>query len=185
MKIGVYVGSFDPLHLGHEQIINKLLKNKIVDKIIIVPGNSYWNKKINSSIKHRINMLKLIENKNVIINDTLYKKKYTYQVLNELNKQYDNLYLIIGADNIINFDKWKNIDCILNHHVIIVSRNNIDINKYLKNYPKENFTIVDDVDIKTSSTIIRNKIKQFGYESIIRYVNNDIINYIIKNKLYK
>ena len=44
MKIGVYVGSFNPPHKGHIKIVETLIKEKYVDKIVIIPTNNYWNK---------------------------------------------------------------------------------------------------------------------------------------------
>lgn len=60
-------------------------------------------------------MLKIFENKYIKIDTKLNKYQYTYEILNELNKQYKNsqLYLIIGADNLEKFHLWKNIELIL------------------------------------------------------------------------
>ena len=44
MKLGVYVGSFNPVHIGHKYIIDYLLNNKYVDKIIVIPTGNYWDK---------------------------------------------------------------------------------------------------------------------------------------------
>lgn len=184
VKYGVYIGSFNPPHNGHKKVINTLITKKIVDKIIIVPSNSYWDKKVEVSAKDRINMLKFFKNKNVIINEKLNNKKYTYEVLDELNKKYSNLYLIIGADNIISFDKWKNVNKILKHHVIVVGRNNIDVNKYLNNFDKSRFIIVDNINYDISSTDIRKKIENYDFESLTSLLDKRIIKYIKDNNLY-
>ena len=83
MKVGVYVGSFNPPHNGHIKIMNHLL-NKYLDKIIVIPTQEYWNKNNLLHIEHRINMLKFYETKKIIINDKLNKYEYTYEILNEL-----------------------------------------------------------------------------------------------------
>lgn len=44
MKVGVYVGSFDPVHKGHEKIVDYLLSNNYLDKIIVIPTKDYWDK---------------------------------------------------------------------------------------------------------------------------------------------
>ena len=44
MKIGVYVGSFNPVHKGHIKIVNHLIKNKYVDKVLVIPTGNYWDK---------------------------------------------------------------------------------------------------------------------------------------------
>ena len=183
MKVGVFVGSFNPIHIGHEKIIKLLLDKKIVDKVIVIPTLSYWDKSIDVRLQDRINMLKTIENDNILINTTLNTKEYTYQVLNELSKEYNDLYLIIGADNIANFDKWKNVEEILNHHVIVVGRNNININNYLSKFDKSKFIIVES-NYEISSTEIRKIIKNNDYSALKEIVNNKVIEYIKTNKIY-
>ena len=44
MKIGVYVGSFNPVHIGHIKIVKYLINNNYFDKVIIIPTGNYWNK---------------------------------------------------------------------------------------------------------------------------------------------
>ena len=110
MKIGVYVGSFNPPHLGHMKVIDYLLKYDYVDKIEIIATGNYWDKNNLINIQDRINMLKFYESENIIINDELNDLPYTYQVLNRLKEKYENdeLILIIGDDNLPKFHLWKN-----------------------------------------------------------------------------
>lgn len=189
MKIGVYVGSFDPVHLGHIHIVDYLLKHNYLDKVIIIPTGNYWNKNNLTPLKHRINMLKYYENKQIIINDKYNNLEYTYQILNELKKDYkeSTLHLIIGADNLTNFHLWKQIDEILNNKTLVLPRNNVNTNKYIKNFKqKDNFIVVDEFkEIDVSSTLIREKIRNKEYQHLKNYIDKDILNYIIENKIYE
>ena len=134
MKLGIYIGSFNPPHIGHIDIVNYLLINKYVDRVLIVPTLGYWNKDNLIDIKHRINMLKFFENEKVAVDTKHNQYEYTYQLMRALSKDYqDELYLIIGADNIIEFDKWKNYQELLKYKIIVMNRDDIDINKYIKN----------------------------------------------------
>lgn len=187
MKIGIYVGSFNPPHKGHIKIVNHLLNNYL-DKIIIIATGNYWDKNNLINIEDRINMLKLYENENIIIDKKNNNIEYTYQILNILSNEYkeDELYLVIGADNIINFDKWKNYEEILKYNLIILNRSNIDVIKYL-NYldKKDKYIIVNDLpNIDISSTIIRSKIKN-KQGDLIKYIDNDVYEYIKLKKLYE
>lgn len=188
MKIGVYVGSFDPFHKGHKIGIDYLLNNKYLDKIIVIPTMSYWDKNNLTDVKHRIKMLRFYETKNIIINDTLNDYQYTYQILNQLRKEYsnDNLYLIIGADNLEKFHLWKNTEEILNNKVIVLPRNNIDSLKYVNKFTKkENFIIIDSfLNIDISSTEIRKYLKEKNYKEVDKYLDKTIIDYIVKYKVY-
>lgn len=184
MKIGIYVGSFNPVHIGHEKIVNYLLDNYYLNKIYIVPTGSYWNKTSLIDLKLRINMLKYLEKENIIIDNINNTLEYTYQILNEYNKYYTrkDIYLIIGADNIINFNKWMNIEDILKYNIIVLNRNNIDVMHYIDMYgfDKSKFIVLDDypyVDI--SSSIIRSKI-----DDNKGYLDSKIYKYIKVNNLY-
>lgn len=177
MRIGVYVGTFDPVHKGHINVINHLINNDYVDKVIVIPTGNYWDKKNITDIKHRINMLKLYENKLVTINDNLNSIPYTYQILDELKKEYPltELYLIIGADNLEKFHLWEKVDIILKNKILVLPRNNIEVDKYMK----DNFILVKDFQpLDISSTDIRNNFNK-------EYLDDEVINYITKNNLYK
>ena len=112
-------------------------------------------------------MLKFYETDNIKIDDVNNGYAYTYELMRKLSKDYpnDNLYLVIGADNIINFDKWKNYQELLCNNIIIMNRDDIDIEKYTKNYPEGHFTILKDFhSIDISSTELRKKIGSTGNE---------------------
>lgn len=181
MKIGIFIGSFNPPHLGHLDIIKHLLNKKYVDKILIVPTKNYWNKTNLIDINKRIAMLKSYENDNIKVDTSNNNYQYTYQLMRKLKKEYshDELYLIIGADNIINFKKWKNYEELLTYNIIIMTRNNIDILKYTSHLTGK-FTVVNDYNFTDiSSTKIRNNV--FLNK---KYLQEDIYHYIIENKLY-
>ena len=182
MKIGIFTGSFDPIHIGHIKVMDYLIENKYLDKIIIMATQDYWNKKTTTDIKIRTEMLKLIDRDYLIVDDINNKYQYTYEILNQINNIYkdDEIYLIMAADNIINFDKWKNVDQILNNKIIVLNRNNIDINSYVEKFDKKDrFIVVQDYPfINISSTLLRNKLNK-------EYLDKNVYNYIIENNLYK
>ena len=179
MKLGIYMGSFNPPHKGHIAIVNHLINHHYVDKILLVPTLSYWDKKDLVDIKHRIKMLKYFENENIVVDSKHYKYIYTYELMNELKQEYPDtdFSIIMGADNIIHFDKWKNYQELLKYNIIIINRDNINVLKYLKKY-NGNFTIIEDFKpINISSTEIRKNISS-------EYLDKKVIDYINKNKLY-
>jgi nicotinate-nucleotide adenylyltransferase len=163
-----------------------LLQYNLVDKIIVVPTCDYWSKSMEASLEDRIQMCKLVQSKKIEISTTLNKYEYTYQVLEELEKKYpmDYLFLIMGADNIIHFDKWKNIDHLLEYNIIVVNRDNIDINEYVKKFnKKDNFIVLDDFDfLSISSTYIRSNIES---ENAKEFLDEKVLNYIKDKNLYK
>ena len=181
MKIWIFIGSFNPPHLGHLDIIKYLLNKKYVDKILIVPTKNYWNKTNLIDINKRIAMLKFYENDNIKVDTSNNNYQYTYQLMRKLKKEYshDELYLIIGAADVTNFKKWKNYEELLTYNIIIMTRNNIDILKYTSHLTGK-FTVVNDYNFTDiSSTKIRNNV--FLNK---KYLQEDIYHYIIENKLY-
>lgn len=177
MKIGVFVGSFDPVHIGHTNVMNYLLDEKIVDKVLVVATGNYWNKQNITNLNDRLNMLDCIKNDNIIIDRKHNKIEYTYQILESLNKENkeDEFYLVIGADNANTLYKWKCYDKIIQNGIIVVARDNIKIDL------KANKLIVINKNFGCiSSTNIRNNLEDYK-----DYLNEKVYNYIIKNNLYE
>ena len=180
MKLGVYIGSFNPPHKGHIHVVNYLLDNGVVDKVLIVPTENYWDKQDIINITHRINMLKFYESDCIKIDEENNEYAYTYLLMRKLREIYpnDTLYLVIGADNIISFDKWKEYKELLGYNIIIMNREGINILDYTKNYPEGHFTIMKDFNpIDISSTEIRNNPDS-------EYLDEPVKCYIKENDLY-
>ena len=182
MKIGVYVGSFNPPHKGHIKIVETLIKERYVDNVIIIPTNNYWNKTNLINLNHRLNMLNFFKNENIIINNTLNNLEYTYQIIRELKKDNNEYSLILGADNIINFDKWKNYEELLKLELLIINRNDINIKEYLEKLNKnDKYKIINIENINISSTYIRENINK---KEITNIIDKKVLNYIQKENLY-
>lgn len=185
-KVGVFVGSFDPIHKGHLHIANHLLNNNYVDKIILIPTGDYWTKHPIATLEDRIQMCKFLENENIEVSSTLGRLEYTHEILQELEKEYsqNHLFLVIGADTVVNFDKWMNLNDLLKYHIIVVNRDNIDINKYVDRFEeKDKFIIVENFDyIPISATYIRQNIDN---DIVKPYLDDNIYEYIKEKKLYK
>ena len=154
MNIAIFGGSFDPVHLGHIEIVRKALKDKDIDKIIIIPN--YLNPLKNSFSappELRLKWLKeVFSDLNVEVSDFEIKKnRPVYSI--ETIKYFKPKYFIIGSDNLKTLDKWKNIDEILKEvEFIVAKRGKIDKN-LLKKY---NIKKIIDINIPISSTEIRN-----------------------------
>ena len=179
MKLGIYIGSFNPVHKGHIDVVNYLLENNYVDRVLIIPTLGYWDKQDLAPINDRINMLKFFETDKIKIDEEHNSYPYTYQLMRVLSKDYhDELYLIIGADNVIDFDKWKEYKELLNYKIIVMNRDDIDINKYIQKYHSNNFIVIDGYKyIDISSSEIRDNLDS-------RYLDGKVLKYIKDNHLY-
>lgn len=188
MKIGIYPGSFDPMHLGHIQIINKILEEKIVDKVLVVPTGNYWDKNITTSIEDRINMVKLISSDSILVEerDNQIKATYDFLQIKQLEYKKAELWLIIGGDNVERIHKWINYMRLIEYPFIVVGREGFDkkyIEKKFKNLNKRNYVVLNMPNIDISSTYIRENIN--NKEKIESMLDSKIYQYIQDHKLYK
>ncbi len=118
MNIAIFGGSFDPIHIGHEKIINELSQLSYIDKLIVVP--TYLNpfkKKYHLQPVHRLEILQDMydSHRNIIISDfEIKREKATPSILTVeyYKKRYKpkKIYLVIGSDNLQDIHLWKDFD---------------------------------------------------------------------------
>lgn len=182
MRIGVFVGSFDPVHNGHVAIMKYLVKEKIVDLVLVIPTGNYWNKQDLTDLKKRIEMLKLISDNNILIDQEHNFYEYTYQILESLtNENNENkYYLIMGIDNYEKIHLWKNYQDILDRGIIVVNRDCHDIGNI-----DDNIIFVNKDFGDVSSSKIRKRIRDNNYEDINGFLDKKVLEYIIENDLYR
>ena len=112
-KIGILGGTFDPCHLGHLEISKEAKRKFKLTKVIwAITKKNPFKKKGNTRLEHRIKASKKFTNKYKFIQinyfEKIIKSNKTFDLLNYLEKKLTNteLYLIIGADNLVSFHKW-------------------------------------------------------------------------------
>lgn len=169
MKIGLYFGSFNPIHVGHLIIANQLVENSDLDQIwfVVTPHNPFKKKSTLLDNYQRLEMVYLATKdydtlKESDIEFNLPQPNYTVNTLVHLTEKYPkhDFALIMGEDNLKSFHKWKNYQTILEYHSIYVypriSEGKVDTQ--FNNHPK--ITRIDAPIIELSSTLIRNAIKE-------------------------
>ena len=192
MKIAILGGTFDPPHLGHLILADTVITNCNYDKVIFIPAKIPPHKNISgeASNEDRLNMLKLsIENDERFLLDEYELNNdgvsYTINTLNYLYKNYDiegKIGLIIGADLIKDFDKWREPKKIAEISNITVVNREDDKNLYKENIDKYNINVIMAPRIDISSSLIRNRIKEkkgFRY-----FVKDKVYDYIVSKNLY-
>ncbi len=192
MKIAILGGTFDPPHLGHLILAETVLKELNYDKVLFIPSKIPPHKNISGEVsdEDRLNMLKLSieDDKRFSFDDYELKNEgisYSIKTLNYLYQNYNidgKIALIIGADLIKNFHKWKEPEKISElANIVAVNREEND-NLDKENIEKYNIKIIIAPRIDISSTLIRERIKK---NKAFRYfLNNKVYDYIISNKLY-
>jgi len=166
MKIGLYFGSFNPVHIGHLAIANYMVEYSDMDKIwfVVSPQNPFKEKKHLLKEHHRLRLIELateydLRFKASNIEFKMPHPSYTVDTLAYLKEQYPDyeFAVIMGEDNLKTLHKWKNYEEIVNNHTIYVyPRDNKTIPKRLY----DNLVIVDAPLIEISSSFIRKAIKE-------------------------
>lgn len=188
MRIGIFGGSFNPIHNQHISIIKELLKKKLVDEVWILPCKKHAFNKALASEKHRIKMIKLAT-KNIkkvkICYAELKSKKaisYTADTIKKLKIKYPyQFFLIIGSDILHEIKKWQKYKQLLKQVEFIISkRKNYPIIK-IKGLKIKYLVRLEATNI--SSTEIRKKIKEG--KPLKNLVPSPVEEYIKKHGLYK
>ena len=191
MKIGLYFGTFDPIHLGHISIANFLINNKILNEVwfIVTPQNPEKNISDLTDFTHRFEIVKIQieEDDNLKASDielNLERPNYTINSLKHISNKFPNdvFSIIIGQDNLINFKNWKDYQEILNCYKIYVYPRATKKNKDVSIMKHNNIQIIKAPLVEMNSTNIRRLIKERG--DVIKFVSNNVYEYITKHNLY-
>jgi len=200
MRIGLYFGTYNPIHVGHLIIPNHMAERDDMDQVwlVVTPQNPL---KTNSNLLadyHRLALVKIAidDNFNLRASDVefnLPKPSYTVDTLAHLREQYPEhqFALIMGEDNLRTFHKWKNYEVILERHQIYVYPRPITLAE-LNNevaptkseiHDHKNVIVTDSPMMQISSTIIRNKIQKG--QSIQYLVTDAVRQYIDEMNFYR
>lgn len=197
MKIAIYGGAFNPVHIGHIELVKQLNKNFCFDKILIIPSKFSPHKSNENLIseKHRLNMCKLsfASINNCEISDIEINRdeiSYTVDTLQELKKIYtnDELFIICGSDMFLSLLTWRNPEEIFKLASIIGFKRAGESeekmlefqNKLALKGAKSSICIVDIPPF--SSTIVRDAVK--NKKNFQQYVTDEVYNYIKTHNLY-
>ena len=192
MKIGLYFGTFNPIHIGHLIIANHMAEFSNLDQIwmVVTPHNPLKKKSTLLDDYHRLQMVHLATEdfpkiKPSDIEFKLLQPNFTVNTLVHLEEKYPNyeFSLIMGEDNLKSFHKWKNYEVILAHHEIYVyPRLSVEEDVLqLKNHPKIHF--VDAPIVEISSTFIRDNIK--NGKNVKPLLSSKVWEYIDHNNFYR
>lgn len=190
MKIGLFFGSFNPVHVGHMIIANYMAEHTSLDKVwmVVTPQNPHKKRASLANDYDRLHLVNLaigdnskIQSSNIEFN--LPQPSYTVDTLTYLKEKHPSheFVLIMGGDNLGTFHKWKNYEEILNHHEIYVYRRPTYELGDLKDHEK--VSIFDAPLMQISSSYIR---KQLEIGASIKYlVQESVEEQIASSGMYK
>jgi len=192
-KIGLFGGSFDPIHNGHLQIAVAAQEQLSISKIFFIPAAIPPHKQhiTLTEANHRLRMVELaVEDcSNFEASDLEIRRRgvsYTIDTLTFFRDNYNltsnQLHFIIGADSLVDFYKWLEPEKILKTcQIIVYNRAGVDLDAVNEKLKKQVFFLNAPL-IDISSTNIRNKIR--CGESLTAFMPERVANYILNNELY-
>ena len=184
MKIGIFGGSFDPIHRSHVRVIEESIRQLELDKILVVPtANNPWKDSSGATKKQRLAMLEIalkryskVEICDYEIKQKNKEKNYTIDTIKYLKTIYpnDQLYFIMGMDQASLFHKWlaaKEISELV--QLVVFDRIGYQTNENIKKY---HFIKLDLVATDDASKHIRN--------GNLHALNPEVLKYIVNNGIY-
>ena len=192
-KIGLFFGSFNPIHIGHLILANYILENSDMDELwfVVSPQNPFKDKKSLLTDHNRLDMVQLaVKNYPKMrasnVEFSLPKPSYTIDTLTYLKEKYPNysFALIMGEDNLDSLPKWKNAEKLMSDYQIIVYPRTFECEKKDSEYLQhENISMVNAPIIELSATEIRNMIK--GCKNVRPMLPPEVFEYLDGSSFYK
>lgn len=191
MRIGLLLGSFDPIHIGHMHIATTVLNEGECDKVLfVVAKHNPFKTKQPSPFEIRCKMVEVsiqgLEGKCEVcrLEENIEGKSYSYKVLNLLREKYQNdeLFIICGMDTFLSLPKWKNYETHIKPYfgIIVLDR---DERMYDEDVViPSDVTAITPLPINVSSTYVRHRIK--NGEIPLPYITKETFDIIKENNLY-
>lgn len=190
MKIGLYFGTFNPIHAGHLIIANHLVEHTSLDQVwMVVTPHSPFKKKstlLDDYQRYEMVFLATEDYPNIQPSDIEFKlpqPNYTVNTLVHLEEKFPQheFSLIMGEDNLTSLHKWKNYEVLIENYPIYVYPRIPHSEEAIANFPQVNF--VDAPIVEISSTLIRQNIKEG--KNVRPLLPAKVWSYISHNLLYK
>ncbi len=187
--IGLFFGSFNPIHVGHLIIADFMATQTDLDQvwIVISPQNPLKQRSSLANDYDRLEMIKLAieDNDSLKVSDiefSLPKPSYTIDTMTYLSEKYPDtkFALIMGGDNLATIQKWKNYEMLLkNYPIYLYNRPGYDTSE---NIELGNIYVYDAPLMEISSSMIRQRLKES--QSIHYLVTSPVLNFIEAKGLY-
>ena len=189
-SVGLYFGSFNPIHLGHLQLAEYLTDNALVDEVWLVVSPCNPLKKqaelLDEHIRLQMVEMSIAHNPRLKASDVEFDlpvPSYTIDTLRFLSSNYPqhNFSLLIGSDNALLFDRWKDYRVISeNYRVFVYPRRDYDFNSVADIYPQMQLLPTPYYDI--SSSEIRQALAQ--KKDVNQWLHPDVLKLIESKELY-
>lgn len=192
-KIGLFFGSFNPIHIGHLILGNYILEHSDMEELwyVVSPQNPFKDKKSLLKDHNRLDMVQLaVKNYPKMrasnVEFALPKPSYTIDTLTYLHEKHPDysFSLIMGEDNLNGLSKWKNAETLIKNHQIIVYPRTFEGEKEDHEYLQhENISLINAPIVEISATEIRKMIKDG--KNVRPMLPPEVFDYLDGSSFYK
>ena len=194
MKIGIFGGTFDPVHIGHLLSAEHVRERLQLDKVLFIPAKNPPNKQGKSitEAKHRLRMLQLsiednpyfeVSDMEIHADDPV---SYTWITIKRIRERYlhAELFLLLGADTVYDLQNWQQVDFIISHCTLVgfARPGERPLNRTDALEADRKILLIDTPQIEISSSDIRERLSQ-GM-SVKYMVKQHALDYMKENFLY-
>ncbi|HHV84687.1 MAG TPA: nicotinate-nucleotide adenylyltransferase [Petrimonas sp.] len=190
-QVGIFSGSFNPIHIGHLILANYMLEFTYLDEVwfVVSPHNPLKETKnlLSNDIRLEMARLAVMDFDDMIVSDVEFdmpEPSYTIDTLTKLKTENPRLEftLLIGGDNWTKFYRWKDHERLVKEFkILIYPRRGEDVR--IDSEHTENVQLVEAPIVEISSTFIRESIR--AGKDVRAFLPNRVYDYIVSNKLYK
>lgn len=191
-KIGIFGGTFNPIHQGHLIVASHIFEEAGLDKLVFMPAGNPPQKMGEEDFAHRLEMIDLAIKDDPRMGSTdienTEETSYTYNIMDKLRRHCkDDLYFIMGADSIESIGSWYRYEDLLrNNKFIVTTRPGYQVSEETRDLVANLTDHIDYIEgpmVDISSTKIRNRIEEG--RSIKYLVPKEVEDYIYDKGLYK
>lgn len=199
LKTGVFGGTFDPVHIGHLAVAERVYCDLDLDRIVFVPASASPFKlgEATTPGEHRLAMLKLAvqDNPHFAVNDIELQRggtSYTVDTMEMLGERYpqDEFYFIMGMDSFLELGGWKNVKRLVELcQLVVVTRPGYELPREQKelsslpSYVWQRTRFLETPGLDIAATEIRERIKKG--RSVRYLLTPDVESYIYENGIYR
>jgi nicotinate-nucleotide adenylyltransferase len=199
-RTGIFGGTFNPVHKGHEMAADGFYKKCGLDKLIIMPANIPPHKQVDARIPalRRLEMCRICFGgyDNIYVSDFEIKKEglsYTFDTLTALKEEYGDgeLYFLVGSDMFLSLEKWHRYSDLLSLCTFVVAfRNGRDKRRVLEYRDRlaetgAEIELLENEPFEISSTELREKIKNNKFSlNLEKYISAGVLAYIREKGIY-
>lgn len=191
-RVGLFGGTFDPIHKAHLEVARQAIIQMKLDKVILIPSKHPPHKDeagiTGAALRYEMVKLAVENRENMEVSSVEIEREgpsYTVDTLREMEEQYDRIMFIVGADNLINIKTWKKPEELLETCPFVVAPRGGVLEEDFQDdiFQDKDLRFLDMSEISLSSTEVRERFAEG--QSVDGLVPEKVLDFIVQEGLYR